>query len=109
MIIDNQNMVVDEYDITNAMFGTYQLTILFNKKTGKEVKSYPTRKDDSFGRKLEHGKTISAIMIIQREVDNKDLKVKLFGRTIPNPYAKIPIDKKTIKKIENVLFGTAIT
>ena len=109
IVIDNQNMAVDEFDITNAMFGTYQMTMLFDKKTGKEVKSYPTRKDDSFGRKLKHGNVISAIMLVRREVDHKDLKVKLYGKTIPNPYAKIKLDEKTIQKIEEVVFTTAIT
>ena len=83
--------------------------MLIGKKTGKEVKSYATRADDSFGRKLEHGKAISAIMIVRRDVDHQDLKVKLSGRTIPNPYAKIPLDKKTIQKLESALFATAIT
>lgn len=109
VVIDNQNMAVDEFDITNAMFGTYQMTMLFDKKTGKEVKSYPTRKDDSFGRKLKHGNAISAIMLVRREIDHRDLKVKLDGKTIPNPYAKIKLDKKTIQKIEGVVFTTAIT
>jgi len=109
VVIDNQNMAVDEYDITNAMFGTYQWSMLMDKKTGKEVKSYATRKNDSFGIKLEHGKAISAIMIVRREVDHQDLKVKISGKTIPNPHAKIPLDMKTIKKIESVMFGTAIT
>lgn len=108
VVIDNQNIAIDEYDIINAMFGTYQWTMLWDKKTGKEVKSYATRKDDSFGRKLEYGKAISAILIVRREVDHRDMKVKLVGKTIPNPYAKIPLDRKTIKKIENVLLGTSI-
>lgn len=109
VVVDNQNMAVDEYDIENALFGTFQITMQIEKKPGEEVKSYTTRADDSFGRKLEYGKTISAIMIVRREVDHQDLKVKLFGRTIPNPYAKIPLDKKTIQKLESVLFDTAIT
>ena len=100
-------MTVGEHDIANALFGTFQITMLIGKKTGKEVKSYATRADDAFGRKLEHGKAISAIMIVRR-VDHLDLKVKLSGRTIPNPYAKIPLDKKTIQKLESVLFATAI-
>ena len=109
VVIDNQNMTVSDYDIANALFGTFQITMLTEKKPGKEVKSYPTRADDSFGRKLEHGKAISAIMIVRRDVDHQDLKVKLSGRTIPNPYAKIPLDKKTIQKLESALFATAIT
>jgi len=48
-------------------------------------------------------------MIVRREVDHQDLKVKLYGKTIPNPYARIQLEKKTIKKIENALFATAIT
>ena len=109
VVVDNQNMTVGEHDIVNALFGTFQITVQIEKKTGKEVKSYPTRADDSFGRKLEHGKAISAIMIVRREVNDQDLKVKLFVRTIPNPYAKIPLDKKTIQKLESALFATAIT
>lgn len=109
VVVDNQNMAVDEHDIVNILFGTLQIEIVYDEKTGKEVESYATRANDSFGRKLEHGKTISAIMIVQRKVDHPDLKVKLSGRTIPNPYAKIPLDKKTIQKLESVLFATAIT
>jgi len=108
LVMDNHNMSVDEYDITDALFGTYQWTILFDKKTSKEVKSYATRADDSFGRKLEYGKVISAIMIVRREIDQQDLRVKLYGKTIPNPYAKIPLDEKSIKDIESMLFGTTI-
>ena len=102
-------MTVSDYDIANALFGTFQITMLTEKKSGKEVKSYSTRADDSFGRKLEHGKAISAIMIVRRDVDHRDLKVKLSGSIIPNPYAKIPLDKKTIQKLESMLFATAIT
>ena len=106
--MDNHNMSVGEYDITNALFGTEQWTILFDKKTGKEVKSYTTRADDSIGRRLEYGKVISAIMIVRRYVDQQDLRVKLYGKTILNPYAKIQLDEKSIKEIEMMLFGTTI-
>ena len=109
VVVDNQNMTVGEHDIANALFGTFQIAIITEKKTGKEVKSYAARADDSFGRKLEHGKAISAIMLVRRDVDHRDLKVKLSGSIIPNPYAKIPLDKKTIQKLESALFATAIT
>lgn len=108
VVIDNQNMVIDEMDIENALYGTYQWTVLWDKKTGKEVKSYPTRRDDSLGKKLEHGDVISAIMIIRSSVDNNDSSIKIFGKTIRNPYAKVPLDEKIIKKIENVLFETSL-
>lgn len=108
LVMDNHNMSVGEYDITNALFGTEQWTILFDKKTGKEVKSYTTRADDSIGRRLEYGKVISAIMIVRRYVDQQDLRVKLYGKTILNPYAKIQLDEKSIKEIEMMLFGTTI-
>ena len=108
VVIDNQNMAVDEYDITNALFGTYQWTMLMDKKTGKEVKSYATRKDDSFGKKLEYGNVISAILMVRRDVDHRDMKVKLTGKLIPNPYAKIKLDKKSIKKVEKALLGISL-
>ena len=109
VVVDNQNMAVGEHDIEKALFGTLQIVIVYDKKTGKEVESYMARDDDSFGRELDHGKAISAIMIVRRDVDPQDLRVKLSGKTIPNPRAKIPLDEKTIQKLESALFATAIT
>ena len=107
VVIYNQNWVGDEYDICNALYGTLQLKILWNKKTG-ETKFYPTRKDNSIGSELEYGNVISAIIIVRKYVDNVDMKMKISGQTSPIPSAKIPLNEETLKKIEGVLFETEL-
>ena len=107
LIIDNQNMGMDEYDIRNFLEGTLQFRIPLDG-SNKKLKPYAIRANDSFNEKFEEGSLLNAIILLRRAVDDRDLKVKLYGQTYENPRAKFPIDEKTFKKIEDGLFNTGV-
>ena len=107
LIIDNQNMSMDEYDIRNFLEGSLQFRIPLDSSIKKQ-KPYAIRANDSFNEKFEEGNLLNAIILLRRVVDDRDLKVKLYGQTYENPGAKFPIDEKIFKKIEDSLFNTGI-
>lgn len=75
-----------------------------DKKDGKIVDEFATRARDSIS-ELPHGKVISGVILLKRDMDDNDLKVKLYGQTFLNPGAEIPVSKELVEKIESTLLG----
>ncbi len=109
LIIDKSDGAsVDEIEIGDSLFGTYQWTLMMDKENGEIVKEYATRKKDSISEVSPYGKVISAVILLKREMDDNDLKVKLYGQTFLNPGASVQISKEMVKKIESTLFGMPV-
>lgn len=109
LIIDNSiGLSVDEIEIADSLFGTYQWTLMMDKEKGEVVKEYGTRKKDSISEVSQYGKVISAVVLLKREMDDTDLKVKLYGKIFPNPSATVPLTEELTKKIENTLLGQPV-
>jgi len=109
LIIDRSHGAsVDDIEITDSLFGTYQWTMMMDKEKGEIVKEYATRKKDSISQMSPYGKVISAVILLNREMDDADLKVKLYGKTFPNPWAAVPLNEEMVTKIENTLLGQPV-
>ena len=107
LILDNQNMCIGEYDIRNFLEGSLQFRIPF-EGSNKKLKPHAIRIKDSFDKKFKEGNLLSVIILLQRKIDDVDLKIKLNVQTYKNPNAKFPIDEKNFKKIEDSLCNTVI-
>ena len=82
--------------------------MMMDKEKGEIVKEYATRKKDSISQMSPYGKVISAVILLNREMDDADLKVKLYGKTFPNPWAAVPLSEEMVTKIENTLLGQPV-
>ena len=109
LIIDKSDGAsVDEIEIGDSLFGTYQWTMMMDKEKGEVVDEYATRKRDSISEISPYGKIISAVVLLKRDMDDADMKVKLYGKTFLNPDAVVPISKEMVQKIENTILGQAV-
>ena len=109
LIIDrSNNLNMDEIDIGNSLFGTYQWTMMINKENGDVVDEYATRKSDSISKISPYGEIISAVILLKRDMGDLDMKIKLHGKTFPNPGAVMPLSQSMIQKIENAILGQAV-
>ena len=107
LIIDNQCMSVDEFDIRDFLEGSLHFQIPFDE-LNTTPKPSTIRTNNSINEVIADGNLLSAVILLRREIDDIDLKVKLYGQTYENPKAKFPIDKKIFKKIENSLFDIGV-
>jgi len=109
LIIDKTDAhEVDDLQIIDSLFGTSQITMLFDKKEKKVVGDYPSRAKDSIYHKSKNAHVISAIMLVRRYYDHTDMKVKISGEVFPAPNPSILLDKKIAEAIKKAVFGTAM-
>lgn len=109
LVIDRSRaMDLDEIEITDALFGSYVWTLVFDNQTGQTIQEYPSRKNDSISEMSPYGKIISAIIVLKRDMDDNDLKVKLYGKIFLNPQATIRLGDATVKTLEEAIFGNAV-
>lgn len=109
LIIDKTDALeIDEIQIVDALLGTYQWTMLFDKVSKKVVQEYPSRKKDSISTKSQHSDVLSAIILVRRYFDETDYKVKLSGQIFCNPYAAIRLDPKSEQLILNCILNSGI-
>lgn len=97
-----------EEDIIDSLYGSLQFTWVTDKKTGKLIRSYASRASDSISKASPYGNLVSAVVLLSREFDGNDFRIKLYGKIFPNPNALVPLSENIIKKIEEVLFGKGI-
>ena len=82
--------------------------MMINKENGDVVDEYATRKSDSISKISQYGEIISAVILLKRDMGDLDMKIKLYGKTFPNPGAVMPLSQKVIQKIENAILGQAV-
>jgi hypothetical protein len=93
------------YDfVEDCLMGSLQLTMLIDKKTGKVVKEYATRAENSM-HDLERGTDVLSAVICYKTSLGKDLKFHKQGKIIPNVHARNPLSRDVIEKVDNSLFG----
>lgn len=91
------------YDfIEDALIGSMRLTLLLDKEKGAVHEQAWSRADDSVHDIRKATDILSAIVCYKVNLGN-DFKFHREGKIIPNPYAKNPISKATLTKIEKSL------
>lgn len=99
---------INEEDIMDLLHGTLGFTWVMNKETGETITTYASRAVDSLSTISTHGSLVSAVVLLTREFDENDLRIKLHGKIYPNPNASIRIPDPIIKKIEEALFSKGV-
>ena len=77
------------------------------KKTGKVVSEYMTRKEDSLSHKNKNTDIVSGAIYFKQElvfVDSKP-RIILKGDIIPNPDARNKLTEDEIKKLKEIIFS----
>ena len=109
VVIDRTNArSINEENILDLLYGTLGFTWVMNKETGETITTYASKSADSLSAISKHGNLVSAVILLTREFDGNDFRIKLYGKTYPNPNASIPITDPIIKKIDESLFGKGI-
>lgn len=106
LIIDRTIAVdYDDMDITDSLLGPYQVVLEIDKKSSNIVGEYVSRnKKSTISQESTHGKVISAVMLIKRDIRQDSWEIKLEGNYYSQPGAAIPISEKLVKKITDALF-----
>ena len=107
IIIDISNSTIDDYMLLNALFGSEQLKLIFDKKEGKVVDQYATRDTDSIGHKNIRTEVISGVIYFKRELFfGKDGKpfISLIGKIINSPFGKRTLSEKELVELSKILF-----
>jgi ribosomal protein L20A (L18A) len=99
-VIDIGRSEIDEIFIESTFEGSPQITLLFDKQTGKAVAEYPSRAKDSLHYVDVSTEFISGILYYRSTLGD-DGKIVSKAKFIPNPYAKNPISKKIRKELES--------
>lgn len=109
LVIDRTRAIdVDTMDIMDAIFGSIRLGVVVNKNPKRKVKPYWSRARDSISDQSPFGNVISGIFLIQRDMDENDKKIKWHGDLFQNPRATIPLEKKTIQILKELLLLNSI-
>lgn len=109
LIVDRTRSDFGEMEIMDAMLGSYQWVIIMENEKGTVVGDYATRAKDSISDISQHGNIISAIVLVDRDINYDEYKIQMSGKIFVNPQAIIPLDEKSISAIERSLFGNFIT
>ncbi|MEM3063005.1 MAG: hypothetical protein QW303_05635, partial [Nitrososphaerota archaeon] len=110
LVIDQSNSRdVTEIEIADILFGTFTWNLVFDNQKHEVVKEYASRKQDSISDIHPAGKAVSAIILLKRDMDDSDLKIKLYGKIFVNPHASIPLDQPTIQALEAAIFAVSLS
>jgi len=104
IVIDTTRSEIDYEFVEDYLMGTLQLVMLFDKKKGEVVKTYPARAEDSMHALTEETDILSAVLCYKRCM-GKDNAFHFEGRIILNQYAKNPLSQELIERIEKTMFG----
>ena len=109
LVIDNQHVSTTNLEMMDLLNGTLKFVMTVNNRE-QEIKPtfYARRGNDSFNEQIENGNLLSAAILLNRDIDRSNLKVRLQGDVYENPGAKFPIDERILKKIEDSLFNTGM-
>ena len=109
LVIDNEHVSTTNLEIMDLLNGTMKFVMTVdNKKQEINPKLYTRRENDSFNEQVKNGNLLSAAILLNRDIDHSNLKVRLQGKIYENPGAKFPIDERILKKIEDSLFNTGM-
>ncbi len=107
IVIDKSGSTIDEHEIINTFFGSLSLTLVMDKKTGKTIDQYPSRKDDSIHKTNPNTDIISGVIYFKQELtfDKKNKPfIKLKGDIIQNPKGINLLNENEIKKLKEIIF-----
>jgi len=109
LIIDKSDAhEIDDFQIIDSLFGTAQITMLFDKEKKEVVGDFPSRAQDSIYYKTKNAHILSAILLVRQYYDRTDLKVKIDGEIFHAPQPAIPLDKKTTDAIKKTVLRNAM-
>ena len=107
LIIDDYHASASDIEMKDLLEGTLKFVMkVDNKKQEIKPKLYSRRENDSFNDQVKNGNLLSAAILLNRDIDHSNLKVRLWGKIYENPGAEFPIDERILKKIEDSLFNT---
>ncbi len=104
LAINNSKAGTDQKEVMDSLEGSMVVHFV-SKNKGEEIATYVTRAKDSISDKSEWGKHISGIIVVKRDFDSKDMKIKLFGDIFENRMAIRHLDEQTVQTIKDTVLG----
>ncbi|MBI2549027.1 hypothetical protein HYW21_06785 [Candidatus Woesearchaeota archaeon] len=106
VVIDRSNSTIDEHQLIDSFLGSLAYTLQIEKKTGKVINKYMTRKEDSLSHKNKNTDVISGAIYFKQELIFVDKKPKIIlkGDIIPNPNAKNRLKEDEMKQLKDMIF-----
>jgi len=107
VVIDRSDSTIDEHQLLDSFLGNLAYTWQIDKKTGKVVNQYMTRKKDGLPHKNKNISLISGVIYFKQELIFIDPKPRIIlkGGIIQNPHAKNRLNDKEIKRLKNIIFN----
>jgi len=107
IVIDTSGSTIDDYQIINAFYGSLSLTLVMDKKQGKVVNQFPSRKDDSIHKINKNTEIISGVIYFKQELmfdkENQPF-IKLKGDIIQNPKGVNILSEKELIELKGLIF-----
>lgn len=100
-VMDRGRSEIDSIHIESTFVGSPQITMLFDKKSGKAVGHYPSRAKDSLHYTDISTKLISGILYFKNDLGDNG-EIVFDARFISNPHAKNPIDGEVVRELEEM-------
>jgi hypothetical protein len=108
IVIDTSGSTIDDYQIINAFYGSLSLTLVMDKKQGKVVNQFPSRKDDSIHKINKNTEIVSGVIYFKQELmfdkDNQPF-IKLKGDIIQNPKGINILEEKELIELKKIIFN----
>ncbi|RLG15573.1 hypothetical protein DRN69_02825, partial [Candidatus Pacearchaeota archaeon] len=107
VVIDRSNSTIDEHQLIDSFLGSLAYTWQIDKKTGKVINQYATRKADSLSHKNRNTSIVSGAIYFKQELIfvNEKPKIILKGDIILNPSAKNKLKEREVKKLKEIIFN----
>jgi len=99
---------IDEIDVLDTMKGSLSVGIAYNSDQSNPAQTYVFRRDDSIARDSPDAGVVSAIILLKRDMDMTDYKVKLYGEIYLNEKATRPLDECEVGSFRLALFEQSL-
>lgn len=107
IVIDTSDSTIDDYQIINAFYGSLSLTLVMDKKQGKVINQFPSRKDDSIHKLNKNTEIISGVIYFKQELmfdkENQPF-IKLKGDIIQNPKGVNTLSETELIELKKIIF-----
>ena len=106
VVIDRSSGIIDEYDISNALDGSLQWTLLIDKKTGEVVEEGTSRAKDSLHDTDKRTEVITGVIYFKEDLilDVSTPKIKLVGDILLHKNSKNVLSYKGLNILKEILF-----
>jgi hypothetical protein len=107
IVLDSTRSGITQGEVEDALMGTTRGEMVFDSVTGRFFARDLERVKDSIHYRDQKTDVLSAVICYRSYVNERGI-YRLKGAVVPNPFARNPLTKGLIKKIDTAMFDTTI-